>query len=367
MQDRIVEHRRRLHAIPEIAFDLPETSAYICSELNKIGLPYEAVAGCGVAAFVDAGRKGTTLFRADMDALPVLEPEGLPFRSTHEGRMHACGHDAHMAILLGLAEKLNGMRREMASNALLVFQPAEETGGGGEKVAQSGVMEKYGVLRAFALHVAPELPIGQIATRPGAFMAKTSEVTIDVYGKSAHVANAAEGIDAIEACAKLLLRLYEMEKALPAGERRLMKFGSFHGGSAPNIVCNECRLFGTMRAFDMDLFGRMKGNMLSIAEALEKETGVRCAVHVAEGYPPVINDEELYQKTRELMEGMDFSEMPEPVVLGEDFSFYGQKVPALMFKLGLGTGIALHSPSFVLDERALEIGVEAFWRLAKGI
>lgn len=357
-------HRRALHKIPEIGFDLPQTRAYILDALSQTDAQISSAAQSGVLAFFDAGKAQTVAFRSDMDALPVTESTDVPFASEHPGRMHACGHDGHMAVLLTFSLWVQEHLSELPNNVLLIFQPAEESGGGANKIVESGALEQYRVKRIFATHVEPSLPLGTLACRPGAFMAQSSEVHIRVQGKAAHAARWREGIDAAYAGALLIVELSRMERSLPEDMPRLLKFGKLHAGTAVNVIAEEAQLGGTMRAFSVEDFHFLRDRVLSVAAECEAATGARISVEFSESYPPLRNDPALYEMFLRATEGMDVRRC-EPNLLSEDFSYYLQFVPGLMFQTGLGTGTELHSPQFHMDERALLSAYEAFCRLAR--
>ena len=366
MLDLLIERRRALHRIPELCFDLPLTREYVARALSATRAKVEPVAQSGLLAYFDFGRSETVLFRSDMDALPIEEQSGAAFRSGHPGRMHACGHDGHMAMLLALADHLNSLDGDaLPRNVLLVFQPAEESGGGGGVIVRSGALEPYNIVRAFALHVDPMVPQGTLASRPGPFMARASEMNFVVHGRSAHVGRAGEGIDAVAAAADFLYHARLMEQALPPEVPRLLKFGRVQAGTAPNILAEEALLSGSVRAFDDAVFDSMCEGLRAIAEDCRREYGATFDLNFAESYPAVVNDEPLYRAARGALSDIPFIEMEKPSMIAEDFSYYTRRFPAVMLYVGLGTGIPLHSDRFNFDERALITGVEAFIRLAR--
>lgn len=364
MLENLIADRRALHRIPELQFDLPKTQAYLLNALEGTGAQIEALSPSGVLAFFDAGKPETAAFRADMDALPILEAPERDYASAHPDRMHACGHDGHMAMLLEFARYAGEHVRELPRNLLLIFQPAEEGGGGARIITGSGALETRRVAHIFGLHVAPELPAGALASRPGAFFSKSSEVYATFRGRAAHAANAGEGLDALAAGADFLMRALQMEKAFPPDMPRLLKFGKFEAGTAPNIVAESARLTGTLRAFDNAMFQALQDGLSDAARAVEAEWGVCVDLAYSESYPPLINDAKLFARAAKQLAQFDFRELPEPTMLSEDFSYYLERVPGVFFKLGLGTGIPLHTPEFDLDERALVTGVEAMIELA---
>lgn len=365
MLELLTKYRRDLHRIPEIMFDLPETRRYLLNALKDSRAAVEETEKGGITAFYDTGKSYTMAFRADMDALTVAEQTGVDFASGHEGRMHACGHDGHMAMLLALCRWLDGHAEELKCNVLAVFQPAEESGGGAEHIAKSGLFERLNVKGIYALHVDPAFPKGTIATRPGAFMAKSSEVYITVHGKASHAAEWQKGIDSLEACADLYLRLLEMERSIEPGVPRLLKFGLMKSGAALNVISDRTELTGTMRAFSMEIFNRMKNRLYGLAEDCERRFGVKVDIVMPGGYPPLINDEALFEKAQRALSGFDFVVMDKPEMLAEDFAFYLAAAPGLMMKVGVGGEEKLHSPYFIFDEDALLTGLNAFIRLAQ--
>ncbi len=357
-------YRRDLHRIPEIMFELPKTRAYILEALKKTRAYVELTEKGGVIAFFDNGAEYSMAFRADMDALTITEQTGVEFASEHEGRMHACGHDAHMAMLLALCGWVNENAEQLHCNVMAVFQPAEENGGGAEHIARSGVFEKYNVRGIYALHVDPMFAEGVIATRPGAFMAKSSEVTITVRGKASHAAEWKNGIDSMEAAAELYLNLLRMERSIAADVPRLLKFGTMKSGTAQNVISDKTVMCGTMRAFSMDTFNWMKEQTYKLAKACEEKFGVRVEIDIPGGYPPLINSDILYEKARDALKKFDFYTMSKPEMLAEDFAFYLEAVPALMMKVGVGGSAKLHSPQLMFDEAPLLQGVKALIYLA---
>ena len=357
-------HRRSLHRIPEIGFDLPKTQAYVLAQLGALCPRVESVAGSGVLAFFDAGKRESVAFRCDMDALEVQEPEGCPFASEHAGRMHACGHDAHMATLLALAQWLSQGVEGLARNVLLIFQPAEESGGGAKRVVESGALARYGVSRIFAMHVQPGVVVGALRSRPGAMMATSSEVRIFLRGASVHAARFAEGRDALLAGAQAVERVYAFERSLPGEMPRLIRLCSFHAGNATNVVPGSAQILGTARAFSVEDHARVKAGVERAVRDACAPLGVEARVEFSEGYPPTVNDPALFERFKAAVAGLPFTPLADPDLTTEDFSFYQQRVPGVMFYLGTGGSQPLHSPLFTLDERALLNGLEAFKRLA---
>lgn len=357
----LISHRRYLHRIPELVFELPETLAYIESILAPLPCRVFSPARSSLCAYFDFGNEKTLAFRADMDALPVTEKTGLPFASRHEGRMHACGHDGHMAIALGLAQWAAEQKR-LPHNLLLVFQPAEETIGGAKGICDSGVFEEYNVEAIFGLHLWPDTPLGQVATRPGGMMCRTSEVTVTVTGRPSHVARAGEGLDALEAAARWYLEALETERRLPGDTPRLLKFGRMQAGTVRNVLAGTAVLEGSLRAFRDEDFDTLKTQLEALTDRLACETGCAFRLELTEGYPAVWNAQPVYDRVKQLY---PLTYLKEPVRIAEDFAFYQRRLPGLFFFLGIGPAPALHQEDFQFDESALEVGFELFRRIAE--
>lgn len=351
--------RRALHRIPELDWQLPQTAAYLRSRLEK--LPCSVFEPCenAVCAYFDFGREQTTAFRSDMDALPVTEATGLPFTSEHVGRMHACGHDGHMAIVLGLADRLAAQPAEkMQGNVLLIFEPAEETTGGAAAICESGVLEAHHVTSIYGLHLWPELPMGTVASCAGGMMARSCELTVVIEGKSAHIARWREGNDALFAA----LRFTEAVYALAERERCVLRFGKLESGTVCNAVSDRSVLRGSLRCWDDAVLARLLDGMNAAAEHLQVESGCVVTIQRSAGYPPVTNDAALLERARRCFA----VETAQPTFITEDFSFYQKRTPGVFFWLGTRTPqhtAPLHSPQFDFDERVLETGVRLFLSL----
>ena len=359
--DRIIAHRRALHQIPELEAQLPGTMAYLAQALEGLNCRVFSPMESALCAFFDFGREETIAFRADCDALPIQETTGADYASCREGRMHACGHDGHMAILLELARRVS-RKKTLPNNILLVFQPAEESPGGAEPLCATGVLEKNKVKALFGLHLWPGLEKGIVHSRPGELMARASEVNVDIYGKSAHIAKAAEGIDAVAAGVEFYRRAMEREASLPDTTFRLLKFGRFHSGTARNALSAHTRLEGSLRAFRDETFDYLKDGLLAIAADLETEFGCRTEITFSSGYPAVLNPGDLAAR---VMEIAPYRVLSEPSMTAEDFSFYQKRCPAMFFFLGLGDTPALHAANFDFDDSILVKGADFFEKLAE--
>lgn len=357
---QIIQDRRALHRIPELGMELPETLGYLKEALGGLCCRVFSPMEGALCAFFDFGAETALAFRADMDALPIQERKETGYASVHPGKMHACGHDGHMAILLELARRLN-CRQANAHNILLVFQPAEETVGGARHICNTGIFAEYRVEAIFGLHLWPGLPAGQVFSRKNELMARASEVNVDIYGKSAHIARSWEGVDAVAAGAEFYRRAMELAAALPPPVFRLLKFGVFQSGTVRNALSAHTHLEGSLRAFQDDVFDDLKDGLCNIGKDLEERTGCTVSIDINSGYPAVMNPEELYDRVKQVV---DFGELDAPAMTAEDFAFYQRSLPGLFFFLGTGDSPALHTSDFDFDEGILEKGVLLFEKLA---
>ena len=353
--------RHALHRIPELDRDLPKTLAYLQNALSGLNCRVFAPMESALCAWFDFGGDSAIAFRADMDALPITEKTGAEYASTHPGKMHACGHDGHMAILLELARRLSA-KETLNHNVLLVFQSAEETTGGAKDICDTGVFEKYNVKAIFGLHLWPGLTAGTVFSRKNELMARSCEVTVDITGKSAHIAKAAEGIDALMAGSEFYQRAIAMERALPGGIFRLLKFGKFQSGTVRNALSAHTHMEGSLRAFQDDVFDSLAGGLRAIGKEVEAQYGCAVNIHMSDGYPAVMNPDGLYDRVRACV---DFGELAEPCMTAEDFSWYQKYIPGMFFFLGLGDTPALHADTFDFDEAILVKGADFFEKLAE--
>jgi hippurate hydrolase len=312
-------------------------------------------------AYFDFGAKSTIAFRADCDALPIEEMTGAEYASCHPGRMHACGHDGHTAILLELARRLDN-KEKLNRNVLLVFQPGEESPGGAKYLCQDGFFVAFHVEAIFGLHLWPGLEAGKIFSRENELMSRSCEVNVDVFGKSAHIAKASEGIDALMACTEFYRRAVTMEQALPRDVFRLLKFGRMEAGTVRNALAAQAHLEGSLRAFQDPVFEGLRECLYKIAKDVERQFGCRIEISMSEGYPAVMNPPELYRRVKNVVE---FADLEEPSMTSEDFSWYQKHMPGVFFFLGVGDTPALHNNQFNFDETILLKGADFFESIAE--
>jgi amidohydrolase len=361
----MVRARRHLHRNPELSFEERGTQAFILGELRKAGLAGKPIAGTGVLAVVGAGSGPAVALRADMDALPITEATGLRHASRRPGVMHACGHDAHVAMLLGAARVLAA--RDLPGRVVLLFQPAEESPpGGAVRIVESGALGEHGVRAVFGLHVDPSIPTGRIGLRAGPLMAASDEFEIVVRGRGGHGARPHLAVDPVVAAAHVVTALQTLvSRRLDPAKAVVVTVGMIHGGTKNNIIADEVRMSGTARSLDEDVWARLPSLIEEIASGAASGLGASCGVSYERGYPILVNDAALVSIAESYMEeafGPDaVTWLERPLLASEDFSFYARAVPAAFLRLGTGnpakgTTHPWHSSSFDLDEDALPIG-----------
>lgn len=361
----MTQWRRHLHRHPELSFEEQATAAWIAERLRASGCEVETgVAGHGVVAVIRGGRPGPSIaLRADIDALPIQDEKDVPYRSTVPGVMHACGHDAHTAALLGIASYYSGeeVRASLAGERRLLFQPAEEvTPGGAAAMIAEGAID--GIDAVYGVHLWTPLPYGRIATRPGPLMAAADEFTIELFGRGGHGALPHETADAVVAGAALVTALQTIvSRSVNPTEPAVVSVGSIRAGTAPNVIAERCTLTGTVRSFDESVRSLIRKRLHAIADAVCRMHGASFTLDYRDGYPPVVNDAREAERcfaVAEALFGPETAVHSEPVMAGEDFAYYLQRVPGCFMFVGAGNDAcgALyphHHPRFDLDERAM--------------
>ncbi len=368
--DNIIEIRRYLHSIPELGFNELKTSKYIKEQLKSFGFDIHSVAKTGVIGFRKGDSdKGAIAFRADMDGLKIIERTNLTFASKEKGMMHACGHDGHMTILLGLAMYLSQIQN-LNRDIVLIFQPAEEGPGGAKPIIDAGVFEKYNIEKVFGLHILPDIEEGKIGCKPGALMAQTGEFDIIINAKSGHGAMPHTAIDGIYVASQLISNYQSIiSRNIEPIEGAVLSIGKIEGGKARNIIADNVRLEGTIRAFASNVYQNIKSRMHEINKGLERMFNVEINMEIRDMYPAVINDNELFKVFYELLDKDEMVNI-KPMMIAEDFSYYQQVVPGLFFMLGsrnesLGYVHPLHSRYFNFNEGILMHGIELYIKICK--
>lgn len=391
VENKVINWRRDIHQHPELSNRETRTAAIVAKHLKSLGMQVETdIAHTGVVGFLKGAKPGpTVMLRADMDALPVTEKTDLPFKSTivtkymgeDVGVMHACGHDTHVAMLMGAAEVLAGVKNELRGNIMFVFQPAEEGApegeeGGASLMLKQGLFKKYKPDVAFGLHIMSSLNSGQIGYRSGPIMASADTFDITVSGKQTHGSAPWNGVDSIAAAAQIVTGVNQIvsRQIDITKEPAIVSFGKISGGVRDNIIPDSVNMIGTIRNFDMDIREQVFKKIETTATHIALASGAKSDVKINKGYPVTINDPALTARmlpTLGKVVGKDnLIEVPK-LSASEDFSFYAQEVPGLFIFLG-GTPVGQdpsqaaynHSPYFTVDESSFKIGTKALSQLA---
>ncbi|AZG75007.1 amidohydrolase [Shewanella livingstonensis] len=391
VESKVIAWRRDLHQHPELSNREFRTSKVIEKHLKSLGLEVQTgIAHTGVVAILKGGKPGPLIgLRADMDALPVTEGVDLPFASkvtdTYRGQkvgvMHACGHDTHVAMLMGVAENLVNVKDSLAGDVMFIFQPAEEGApegeqGGAELMLQQGLFAKRMPDQVFGMHVTSSMPSGVIGLRSGPAMASEDSFTIKVTGKQTHGSRPWSGVDPIVASAQIITsvqtiisRQVDITKA-PA----VVSFGAINGGIRSNIIPDEVELIGTIRTFDQDMRADIKVKLAEIATNAAKTLGATAVTEIQPGYPVTVNNPQLVSKMRPVIASVVGDNMliePGLMTGAEDFSYYAQQTAGMFFFLGVTPAdqdmsqvASNHSPAFYVDESALKVGVQTMTQIA---
>jgi len=364
--------RRHLHMHPELAFDCHDTAAYIADRLREIGVDeiHTGIAKTGIVAIINGQGAGPTIgLRADMDALPIAEITGAEYASTIPGKMHACGHDGHVTMLLGAAKYL-AETRKFSGRVALLFQPAEEDGGGGQVMVQEGVMDRFGVGQVYGIHNAPNLPFGQFLTTPDALMASVDTAFVYLTGKGGHGATPHECVDPVVAVVGMVQAIQTIiPRNVYALDEAVVSVTQIHTGTASNIIPEEAMFCATIRCFKPDVRALLKKRFYEIVEGHAAAYGVQARIDYDWGYPATINHAENAAFACDvaaevvgaaLVNGQSVREMG-----SEDFSYMLEARPGAYLFLGTGPGAGLHHPAFDFNDEAAPIGASFFARLVE--
>jgi hippurate hydrolase len=365
----IIAIRHHLHAHPELSYKEFETSAFVRRQLDAYGIPWKIMADTGVVGIIEGRNPSSRVIalRADMDALPIHEENQVPYRSVHAGVMHACGHDVHTSCLLGAARILSETREEWEGTVKLIFQPGEERNPGGASIMiREGVLESPKPSCIVGMHVNPQLETGKLSFRGGKVMASADEIYITVSGKGGHAAAPHNTTDVILVASHIVVGLQQIvSRNNNPFSPSVLSICAFNGGYTTNVIPNEVKLMGTFRA--MDEQWRFKAHELirRQVEAIGEGMGAEVDLTIDVGYPNVYNDENLHEiamASAKAYMGDDLVEETELRMGAEDFGYYSQLVPGCFFRLGTGNvakGITsgVHTPTFNIDENAIEIGM----------
>ena len=373
--DDLIRIRRHLHAHPELSCQEHQTAAFITGELQALGLQTHAVADTGVIATIDGGRPGPTLaWRADIDALPIKEANDVSYRSQNDGVMHACGHDVHTTVGLGLARALQARCAEMHGRVKFLFQPAEEASPvdepiGAERMVVDGALQNPDVDAVFALHCMPTLNAGLVGYTGGAVWAGSDLVEIEVRGAKTHAAYPHEGIDAVVVASQLIVALQTIvSRRIDARQACVLSFGSLQAGNTYNVIADEARMTGILRTLSDEAADLARAEIVRVVEGVASGLGARGEVRFTPGARLTANDIDLERRTVDILRDVVGADavVPHPPQLGaEDFSSFSRRVPGCYLFLGVrnedkGIKHMIHTPRFDVDESCLPFAVDAF-------
>jgi hippurate hydrolase len=374
IQEEMTAWRHDLHAHPELGFEETRTAALVAEKLESFGLEvHRGIGKTGVVGVLRAGKGARSLgLRADMDALPIQEVNRFGHRSRHDGRMHACGHDGHTAMLLGAAKVL-AEARDFDGTVNFIFQPAEEGLGGARAMLEGGLFERFPCDAVFAMHNRPSLPVGCFAVRPGAMMAAGGFFDISVLGKGAHGARPETGVDPVAAAAHIVTALQTIvSRNIAPTLAAVVSVTRIHGGDAYNVIPECVRIGGTVRASSRAVMAQIETSMRRIAGGGAAGFGAGVEIDVRWIYPPTVNDADetaLAVRVCDTIVGADGVDRNPPLSMAsEDFAYFLEKVPGCYLHIGSaedGPGCELHNPRYDFNDRALPLGASFFVRLAE--
>jgi len=371
LKEEVIQLRRHFHRHPELSYEETETSLFICDWLQKNGISFKkGIAGTGIIGIIKGNGNGKKVIalRAEMDALPITEKNTTDYSSLNSGKMHACGHDAHMAMMLGTTKLLNSIRDQFGGTILLIFQPGEEKSPGGARlIIESGELNNPKPDIIIAQHILPELETGKVGYKAGIYMASCDEIYITVIGKGGHAALPGLTTDQIYIASNIVIRLknrmteQQKVKNIPT----VLGIGRISGEGATNVIPEKVYISGTFRTFDEKWRAEGLALIRQVATETEEEFGVKIDVNIAEGYPVLFNDENLTARAIEYSEqllGKNKTETYDIRMSSDDFSFYSTIAPSLYYRVGIRKKdtemLKLHTSEFDIDEDGLKTGVE---------
>ncbi len=375
LKDKLIQFRRDFHQHPELGLEETRTAQVVADRLEQMGLKVtRGVGKTGVVGLLEGNQPGKTLMlRADMDALPIQEENDVPYRSQNPGVMHACGHDGHMAVLLGVAEVLSACRDQIPGRVKFVFQPGEEGFAGARLMIEDGVLDHPVVDAALGLHITTILPLGVMGACKGPMMASMDSFTIELKGKGAHAAQPDLGVDAILISNGVISVLQTLiSREVSPTNPLVLHIGAIHGGTAFNVVADSVELQGTVRTFDEELRATMPDRMNRLIEGVASAMRGTHKLDYQFGYPALINDEAMARLVKDAIieiVGPEGYVNIQPRMTSEDMAFFHQKVPGCFFYLGAanvekGLNMPNHNSRFDFDEAALVLGARAMTRAA---
>ena len=369
---QMAEWRQHLHTIPELAFDCPKTSAFIKARLEEIGVDaiHDGIAQTGIVAIIQGQGDGPTIgLRADFDALPITEETGVAYASTHPGKMHACGHDGHTAMLLGAAKYLTETRN-FSGRVALIFQPAEEDGGGGEVMVQEGIMDRFEIGEVYAIHNAPGKDFGKFHTTAGPIMAAADTFHIDITGKGGHGARPFDCVDPVVAACGIVTALQTIvSRNHNTRDSLVISTTQIHTGTTDNVIPETAYINGTVRTFDKDVQAMVVRRMEEVVAGQAAAYGCEAVLKFEFGYPPTVNDADkaafAVQVAADVAGEDGVDPMISPVMGAEDFSYMLEARPGAYLMLGQGDGAGVHHPQYNFNDEIAPIGASFFARLVE--
>ncbi|MGV1953207.1 M20 aminoacylase family protein [Agrobacterium vitis] len=373
LQEEVAGWRRHLHQTPELLFDVHQTAAFVAQKLKEFGCDVveTGIGRTGVVGIIKGNRgEGTTIgMRADMDALPITEITGAPWASTVPGKMHACGHDGHTAMLLGAAKHL-AETRNFAGSVAVIFQPAEEGGGGGLAMVQDGMMEKFGISQVFGMHNAPGVPLGDFAIRKGSLMAASDTFEITIKGKGSHAAQPHMSVDPVLVSAHVIIALQSIvSRGVDPLESLVISVTTTHGGDAYNVIPMDVTLTGTVRTLLPQIRDFAEKRVQEVASATAMAHGAIAEVHYHRGYPVTFNhaqETEFAASVAAKISGENRVKTDMAPKMGaEDFSYMLESRPGAFIFLGVGDTANLHHPAYDFNDEAIPYGISYWVELAE--
>jgi amidohydrolase len=374
IHQEVIQDRRHLHQNPELSFHEFQTSAFVAAALDKIGIPYQKMANTGIVALLSGTKPSDAVIalRADMDALPIIEANEVPYASQNHGIMHACGHDVHTSSLLGTARILATLKDQFAGTIKFIFQPAEEKlPGGASLMIKEGVLENPKPTAVLGQHVMPLIETGKVGFRSGKYMASTDEIYVTVHGKGGHGAQPQQNIDPVVITSHIIIALQQIVSRIADPKiPSVLSFGKLTANGATNVIPNEVHLEGTFRTMDEKWRAEAHIKMKKMAEGIAEAMGGSCDFNIVNGYPFLVNEEKLTRNVRAYAEeylGKENVEDLDIWMAAEDFAYYSQVADACFYRLGTrneqkGITSSVHTPTFDVDENSLGLstGLMAF-------
>lgn len=366
IKDDMIENRRHFHMNPELSYDVFKTSEYIKKYLHSLNIEFKETAGTGICALIKGNGLKTVGIRADMDALPINEKNECAYRSKIDGKMHACGHDAHMAMLMGAARILNSIKDKLNGNVKLFFEPAEETTGGAKLMIKDGVLEDPHVDAVIGLHVESDIECGKIGIKKGVVNAASNPFNIKIYGSSGHGAHPDLCVDPVVIAASVIMNLQTVvSREISPVSPSVLTIGSIHGGTAENIIPDEVTISGIIRTMKKEEREYVKKRLVQITEGIVSSMRGKCSIDIQESYPCLYNNDDIIniiEKSSDNIIGKDNVEILDVPSMGvESFAYFSMERPSGFYYLGCGNkkkGITnpAHNSRFDIDEDCLPIG-----------